>query len=67
MNEKTKQFEKEYKELMKKHNVILVVDKWSDEFGAHTTICYKERSTYCNISYTPEKKIINSGYQGMGQ
>lgn len=66
ISEQEKHFVKEYKDLLEKHNVSLTVKKWSDEWGNHVDICFRELGTYCHINYSPEKNTIDRGHIGMG-
>ena len=66
MDEKEKDFVKEYKELLQTHNVSLCVKTWSDEYGNHTDITFKENGKYCNINYCPDTMRQNKGRCGMG-
>ena len=65
-SEKEVSFEEEYKALLKKYNVKLVSSPWSDEWGEHTDITFKECGKYCNINYHPDLKENARRYCGMG-
>jgi len=65
-SEKEITFEAEYKALLKKYNVELVLSPWFDEWGEHTDIAFIECGKYCNINYCPEVKETPRRRCGMG-
>ena len=66
MNNKECEFQKEYNELLSKYNVSLLVNNWSDEYGSHSDLIFKEIGEYCSMSYHPKYNILNNGHKGMG-
>lgn len=66
VSEKEKQFVEEYKSLLKKYGVTLVVEKSSDEYGSYAEPSFVEFGKYCNINYSPEYVKRDGGYHGMG-
>lgn len=67
MNDTETAFEKEYKALMAKYKVRLVVETRSDEWGSQTSVRFEEQGKYRNINYTPDYCKHDKGYCGMGQ
>ena len=65
-SEKETAFVAEYKALLEKYNVKLVVSPWGDEYGEHTDISFVERGKYRSIRYRPEYKESKREYHGMG-
>jgi hypothetical protein len=65
-SEKEIAFEAEYKALLEKYNVKLVVSPWGDEWGEHIDISFVERGKYRNINYCPEYEESARRHCGMG-
>jgi hypothetical protein len=66
MNTKEQDFIADYKALLKKQGVSLVVETSSDEYGRYAVPIFKQLGKYCTINYEPEYTEINDGYHGMG-
>jgi len=66
MDSKEEEFINEYENLLRKYNVVLKKETWSDEYGNHSNISFIENGKYCNINYCPDVMITNLGRRGMG-
>ncbi len=65
-SEKETAFETEYKALLQKYNVELVVSPWGDECGRYIDVSFVELGKYRNINYHPDCKKEPYRYCGMG-
>jgi hypothetical protein len=66
MNYAEELFVKEYKELLKKHGVELVVELGVYEEGEGYIPIFRQSGKYCNIHYTPNYTELRTGRQCMG-
>jgi len=64
-SEKELAFIKDYKNLIEKHNVKLVLKTHFDEFGQHTAVAFLENGDNCGINFFPESEYRNLGYYGI--
>lgn len=59
-------FVEEYKALMKKHGVCLVLETGIYEEGVATYPTLKSTGKYCSINYIPYYESVNTGRHCMG-
>jgi len=66
MSDKEEAFIAEYKALLAKHHVQLVVETGEYESGDISTPIFKEAGRYCNIYYEPQCTRVYTGRHCMG-
>lgn len=62
---KIEEFTQEFRILLKKYDVSLVKEIWSDEYGHHSDFFFQIPGSV-NNRYAPRYSVHNQGYCGMG-
>lgn len=64
--EKQEAFVKEYKELVSKHKVGIVLHRWYDEYGTYVDVTFKSLDDSGDIRFDPECTIEPTNRRCMG-